>query len=325
MNKLVKLAICAVTVGAVWPVTSALAAEDNYPSKAIRIIVPFPPGGGTDIVARSVAAKLTERWKVPVMVDNKPGGNTIIGAELASRAAPDGYTLFLPIDSTLSMNQSLYSKLPYDPINGFAPITLAITMPMVLAAHPASGLDSLKTVMTQAAAKPGQLAYAYGALPAQVAGEAFKIATKLNMTAIPYKGSGPAMTDAVAGVVPLIFDALGPATAFIKSGKVKPLAVTSAKRSASLPDVPTLAESGVAGFDQVTWIGFVAPKGTPAHIVNKLNTEIVSVLKLPDVKERLATMGMDVAPSSPQEFQNLIETDAVKLGAVVKAAGIRLD
>ncbi len=325
MHKLARWTAAVLAVGAVFSAAAVRAADDAYPSKTIRLIVPFPPGGGTDIVARTVAAKLTERWKVPVVVDNKPGGNTIIAAEIASRAAPDGYTLFLPIDSTLSMNQSLYSKLPYDPIHGFAPITLAVTQPMVIAAHPSSGLDSVKAVAARAGAEPGKLSYAFGALPAQVAGEAFKMATKLDLTAIPYKGSGPAITDAVAGVVPLLFDALGPASSFIKSGKVKAIAVTSARRSTSLPDVPTLAESGLPGFDLVTWIGFVAPKGTPQRIVNKLNGELGSILQLPDVRERLATMGMDVAVSSPQEFQKIIETDAVKLGAVVKAAGIRLD
>lgn len=303
----------------------AWAAGDGYPNRAIRVIVAFPPGGGSDIVARTVSAKLTERWKVPVVVDNKPGGNTIIAAETASRAAPDGYTIFVPIDSTLSMNQALYSKLPYDPIHGFAPITQAITMPMVLAANPKAGINSIQDMMDQARAKPGSLSYAFGALPAQVAGEAFKISTKLNLTAVPYKGSGPAMTDAVAGVTPLIFDALGPATAFITSGRIKPLAVSSGKRASSLPNVPTLAESGVTGFDQVTWIGFVAPKGTPADIVTKLNTEIVSILRTTEVKERLANLGMDVSPTTPQEFQKIIERDAVQLGAVVKAAGIRLD
>jgi tripartite-type tricarboxylate transporter receptor subunit TctC len=298
---------------------------DTFPERPIRIIVPFPPGGGTDTVARTVAAKLTERWNVPVTVDNRPGGNTLIGAELAARAAPDGYTLFLPIDSTLAMNQSLYAKLPYDPINGFAPVSLAITMPMVLAVHPSVQARSVKELIGLAKAQGGKLAYAHGALPAQVAGEAFKSAAKVDMVAVPYKGSGPAMTDVVGGQVPVIIDALGPAITFVRSGKVRPLAVTSARRSPSLPDVPTLAESGLAGMDLVTWIGFVAPAGTDRGIVGKLNTEITRILKLPETTEKLGAMGMDVVASSPEQFAQTIKDDATKLGAVIKAAGIKLD
>jgi len=298
---------------------------DTFPERPVRIIVPFPPGGGTDTVARTVAAKLSERWNVPVTVDNRPGGNTLIGAEMAARAAPDGYTLFLPIDSTLAMNQSLYAKLPYDPINGFAPVSLAVTMPMVLAVHPSVKARSVKDLIGLAKSSDGKLAYAHGALPAQVAGEAFKAAAKVDMVAVPYKGSGPAMTDVVGGQVPVIFDALGPAIAFVKSGKVRPLAVTSAKRSPSLPDVPTLAESGLPGMDLVTWIGFVAPAGTDRAIIAKLNGEITRILKLPETSEKLGAMGMDVVAGSPEQFTQTIKDDATKLGAVIKAAGIKLD
>jgi tripartite-type tricarboxylate transporter receptor subunit TctC len=304
---------------------AAATAADKYPERPIRIIVPFPPGGGTDTVARTVAARLSERWNVPVTVDNRPGGNTLIGAELAARAAPDGYTLFLPIDSTLAMNQSLYTKLPYDPINSFTAVSLAVTMPMVMAVHPSVEARSVKELIALANARRGQLAFAHGALPAQVAGEAFKAAAKVDMVAVPYKGSGPAMSDVVGGQVPVIFDALGPAMAFAKSGKVRALAITSAKRSPSLPDVPTLAESGLAGLDLVTWIGFVAPAGTDRAIVAKLNAEITRILKLPETTQKLGAMGMDVVASSPEQFTQTVKDDAVKLGAVIKAAGIKLD
>src|SRR4051794_25486230 len=186
--------------------TSALA-QDSYPNRPIRVIVPFPPGGGTDIVSRTVAAKMTESWNVAVVVENRAGGNTLIGAEAAAKSAPDGYTLFVPIDSTLAMNQSLYAKLPYDPVNSFTPITLAITMPMVLAVHPSVDAHSVKDLIALTKAKGG-LAYAHGALPAQVAGEVFKSAAHVDMLAVPYKGGSPAMTDVVGGTVPVIFDAL---------------------------------------------------------------------------------------------------------------------
>jgi len=321
MKAVFKLLACFVAVFCAAPAL----ADDAYPSKPIRIIVPFPPGGGTDIVSRTVAAKLTESWKVPVIVENRAGGNTLIGAEAAAKSAPDGYTLFVPIDSTLAMNQSLYAKLPYDPINSFTPITLAISMPMVLAVHPSVEAHNVKDLIALSNAKGGQLAYAHGALPAQVAGEVFKSSAKVDMLAVPYKGGSPAMIDVVGGTVPVIFDALGPAMSFLKAGKVRPLAVTSRARSPLLPDVPTLAESGVHGPDLVTWIGFVAPAGVDKAIVSKLNREIVRILNLPETKERLTGIGMEVVASTPEQFAQTIKDDAVKFGRIIKSAGIRLD
>jgi tripartite-type tricarboxylate transporter receptor subunit TctC len=300
-------------------------AQDSYPSRQIQIIVPFAPGGGTDIVSRTVAARMTESWKVPVIVDNRPGGNTIIGAQLAARAAADGYTLFVAIDSTLAMNQSLYAKLPYDPIKDFAPVTLAISQPMVLAVHPSVQANSVKDLIALAKAKAGQLAYAHGALPAQVAGELFKSSAGVDMIAVPYKGSGPAMNDVVGGSVPVIFDALGPAASFIKAGKVRALAVTSAEPAPALPGVPTMAQSGLAGFDLVTWIGFLVPAGVNKEIVSKLNAELVRILKLPDTRERFAGMGMTVIATSPEQFAQTIKSDAAKFERIIKSAGIKVE
>jgi tripartite-type tricarboxylate transporter receptor subunit TctC len=300
-------------------------AQDSYPSRQIQIIVPFAPGGGTDIVSRTVAARMTESWKVPVIVDNRPGGNTIIGAQLAARAAPDGYTLFVAIDSTLAMNQSLYAKLPYDPIKDFAPVTLAISQPMVLAVHPSVQATSVKDLIALAKAKPGQLPYAHGALPAQIAGELFKSVAGVDMIGVPYKGSGPAMNDVVGGSVPVIFDALGPAASFIKAGKVRALAVTSAEPAAALPGVPTMAQSGLAGFDLVTWIGFLVPAGVNREIVSRLNAELVRILRLPDTRERFAGMGMTVIASSPEQFAQTIKSDAAKFDRIIKSAGIKVE
>jgi tripartite-type tricarboxylate transporter receptor subunit TctC len=287
--------------------------------------VPFAPGGGTDIVSRTVAARMTESWKVPVIVDNRPGGNTIIGAQLAARAAPDGYTLFVAIDSTLAMNQSLYAKLPYDPIKDFAPVTLAISQPMVLAVHPSVQASSVKDLIALARAKPGQMPYAHGALPAQIAGELFKSAAGVDMIGVPYKGSGPAMNDVVGGSVPVIFDALGPAASFIKAGKVRALAVTSAEPAAALPGVPTMAQSGLAGFDLVTWIGFLVPAGVNRDIVSRLNGELVRILRLPETRERFAGMGMTVIASSPEQFAQTIKSDAAKFDRIIKSAGIKVE
>jgi tripartite-type tricarboxylate transporter receptor subunit TctC len=303
----------------------AAMADEAYPNRAIRIIVPFTPGGGTDIVSRTVAAKLSESWKVPVVVENRPGGNTLIGAETAARSAPDGYTLFVPIDSTLAMNQSLYAKLPYDPINSFEPVTLAISMPMVLAVNPSVEAHSVKELVAMAKAQRGQLAYAHGALPAQVAGEVFKSAAQVDMVAVPYKGTQPAMMDVIGGNVPVIFDALGPAMTHLKSAKVRPLAVTTRSRSPLLPDVPTLAESGMEDVDLATWIGFVAPAGLDKAIVAKLNHEIVRILNLAETRERLTGIGMEVVGSTPEQFAQRISDDATKFGRIIKAAGIRVE
>ena len=300
-------------------------AQDAYPSKPIRIIVPFPPGGGSDLVARTVSARLTERWKQPVTVENRPGGNTIIAAEAAAKAAPDGYTLFVAIDSTLAMNQSLYSKLPYDPVKSFTPVTLAVTMPMVLAVHPSVSARTVPELLALARAQPGKLAYAHGAMPAQVAGEVFKSATGADLLAVPYKGGAPAMTDTVGGQVPVIFDALGPAMPFIKGGKVRPLAVTSATRSALLPEVPTLAESGAPGVDLQTWIGFVVPAGVDKAIVTKLHQEITAILQMPQTREQISGVGMAVVASTPDQFAQTIRDDTQKFGRIIKAAGIKLD
>lgn len=301
------------------------AAQDTYPSKPIRIIVPFPPGGGSDLVARTVGARLGERVNVPVIVDNKPGGNTIIAAEAAAKAPADGYTLFVAIDSTLAMNQSLYTRLPYDPIKSFAPVTLAITMPMVLAVNPAVKARTVSELLTMARAEPGKLAYAHGAMPAQVAGEVFKSTTHADLLAVPYKGGAPAMADTVGGQVPIIFDALGPAMPFIKGSKVRALAVTSAQRNALLPEVPTLAESGLPGVDLVTWIGFVVPAGTDKAIVTRLHQELAAILQMPQTRELLSGVGMTVVASTPEQFAQTIRDDTQKFGRIIKAAGIKLD
>ena len=300
-------------------------AQSAYPSKPIRIIVPFPPGGGSDMVARIVSARLSESWKQPVLVDNRPGGNTIIAAEVAAKSPPDGYTLFVAIDSTLAMNQSLYSKLPYDPVASFTPVTQAITMPMVLAVHPGTPAKTVPELLALARERNGELAYAHGALPAQVAGEVFKSATGAKLLAVPYKGGAPAMTDTVGGTVPVIFDALGPAMSFVKSGKVRPLAVTSAQRNPLLPDVPTLAESGLPGVDLVTWIGFVVPAGVDPAIVQRLHDELARILQLPATREQLSAQGMTVVANTPAQFAQVIRDDTVKFGRIIKAAGIRLD
>jgi tripartite-type tricarboxylate transporter receptor subunit TctC len=301
-------------------------AQDAYPSRPIRIIVPFPAGGGTDTVTRIIAQKMAENWKQPVVVENRAGANTIIGAEAAAKSAPDGYTLFAAIDSTLCMNPSLYAKLPYDPVKDFTPITLATSYPMVLEAAPSYPARNLAELIATLKSGGNKLSIAYPAVPAQVAGELFKSVVGVpDLVGVMYKGGAPAVQDVMGGQVPLLMDALGPSLPHVRSGKLKAYAVTSRQRSAALPDVPTFAESGFPGMEMTTWIGYLGPAGLRPEIVARLNAEFVRVLALPDVRERLVGLGIDIHASSPAEFAQTIQSDAAKFDRVIKAAGIKVE
>jgi len=306
-------------------VASGAAAQESYPNHAIRIIVPFPPGGGTDTVTRVIAQKMSENWKQAVVIDNRPGANSIIGAEAAARSAPDGYTLLAAIDSTLAMNPSLYEKLSYDPAKDFAPITLATSYPLILEATPSFPAKDMRELITMLKAQGAKINVAYPALPSQVAGELLKSVLGVQFTGVNYKGGAPALQDVMAGHVPLVIDALGPSLPHVKSGKVKPYAVTSKQRSAALPDVPTFTELGYPGMEVITWVGYLAPAGTRSYIINKLNEEFVRVLKLPDVRERFAGLGTDIHGTTPEEFAAQIRSDTAKFGKVIKAANIKVE
>jgi len=299
-------------------------AQDSYPNKPIRIVMPFPAGGSLDIVSRLIGAKLTETWKVPVLVESRPGANTMIAAEHVAKSAPDGYTLLVCIESTLVMNQFLFAKMPYDPIKDFAPITLATTQPLVLAANPALGINTVPDLIALAKAKPGQLFFGYGVVFNQLAGEAFTSMANVQMTGVAYKGAAPALQDVMSGNIALTFAALSSAMANIKNGLIKPLAVTSAKRSSALPDVPALAET-LPGYEMLTWAGYVAPAGTSKEIVTRLHREFARALAMPDVRERLAGVGQEVVASqTPEEFARLISTESAKFERAIKAAGIKV-
>ena len=304
---------------------ASVLAQDSYPNRPIRIIVPFPPGGGTDIVSRTVAARLTESWKQAVVVENRPGGNTLIGAEAAARSAPDGYTLLAAIDSTLAMNPSLYAKLSYDAVKDFVPITLATSYPLILEATPSFAAKDMRELIAMLKSEGAKINVAYPALPAQVAGELMKSVLGVTFTGVNYKGGAPALQDVMAGHVPLVLDALGPSLPHVKSGKVKPYAVTSKRRSAALPDVPTFTELGYPEMEVITWVGYLAPAGTRDDIVRKLNAEFVRVLKLPDVRERFAGLGTDIHGTTPEEFAAQIRSDTAKFGKVIKAANIKVE
>lgn len=299
-------------------------AQDTYPSKPIRIIMPFPAGGSLDILSRLIGAKITEAWNVPVLVESRPGANTMIAAEAVAKSAPDGYTLLVCIESTLAMNPFLYARMSYDPVKDFMPITLATTQPLVMAASPALGANNVPELIALAKAKPGQLFFGYGVVFNQLAGEAFTSMANVQMNGVSYKGAAPALQDVMSGNIALTFAALSSAMVNIKSGHVKPLAVTSAKRSAALLDVPALAET-LPGYEFLTWAGYVAPAGTSREIVARLHKEFARALAQPDVKARLLGVGQDVAVSeSPEDFGRFIRTESAKFERAIKAAGIKV-
>lgn len=309
-------------------VTALLAAggvlAQSYPSKAIRFIVPYPPGGGSDIVARLLAAKMTTSLGQPVIVDNKPGASTIIGTEMLAKAPPDGYTIGMITDSH-AINQLFFPKLPYDSIKDFEPITQLVFVPLVLVAHPSLNVKNVKELIAAAKAKPGKINYASigNGTPHQISMEWLKSMGGISMTHIPYKGVAPALTDLVAGQVDIMFTGTSSALPYVKAGRLNALAVSSARRQPSFPDTPSVAESGLPEFDFMTWYGLAMPAGTPAAITQRINQEIASALSQPDVKERLAALGVVGAPSSPADFSAFIKSESVKLARIVKTTGVK--
>jgi tripartite-type tricarboxylate transporter receptor subunit TctC len=301
-------------------------AQDKWPSKPITYVVPFPAGGTTDILARLIGQKLGPALGTTVIIDNRPGAGGNIGSEMVARAAPDGYTIMGGTISSHSINASLY-KLSYDPLKSFAPITLIGTNANVLVVNPASPFKSVKELVAAAKAKPGSLSFASAGngTSQHLSAELFKTMTSIDMVHIPYKGSAPAIQDVIGGQVPLMFDTTVVAGPFIQSGKVRPLAVTSAKRVASLPDVPTMAEAGVPGYEVVSWQAMFAPAGTPSAIVQRLQTEVAAILKQPDVQERFAKLGVDPSGMAPQQLAEFQAAEIAKWAKVVKAANVKVD
>jgi len=305
----------------------AAAAQANYPAKAIRYVVPFPAGGPLDIVARAIGQELTKAWNQPVIIDNRPGAGGNIGADLVAKAPADGYTILMGAVSTHAINVTLYSKLPYDPIRDFAPVTLITSVPNVLVVHPSLPVKTVKDLIALAKARPGQLNYASGSTGSagHLAGELFDSMAGVQMTHIPYKGAAPAVIDLIAGHVSLMFDNLSSALPNIKAARVRAVAVTTLKRSPLLADLPTISESGLRGFDVSTWFGIFAPAGTQPDIVVKLNTEIVRILHTGEMRERLATLGAEPVGNKPDEFAAFIRTEIQKYAKVIKASGAKAD
>lgn len=296
-----------------------------YPGKAIRLIVPFPPGGSTDLMGRVLGAKLGETFGQQVIVENRPGASGMIGNELVARAAPDGHMLTMGTIGAMSVNQSLFKSVPYDATRDFAPITLTGNVENLLVVHPSVPVRSVTDLIALAAGKPGMLIFASsgtGNAP-HLAGELFNQLAKVKMVHLPYKGGGPAMIDLVAGQVSLSFASMPSSLPFAKSGKLRAIAVGGAKRSPAAPEIPTVAENGLPGFDVTDWQGLLAPAKTPAAIVERLNREVIRILNEREVKERLSNAGLQVATSTPQQFADFIRAEIDKWGKVIRAAGIK--
>ena len=295
-----------------------------YPSKPIRIVVGFPPGGGNDIIARLLGAKMQESWGQSVVIDNKPGAASILAAEHVAKSAPDGHTLFVNATGGMSINPVLYAKLPYDSLKDFVPISMVGSFPLMLVVHPSIPAKTVPELVAYAKANPGKLNYSSGSSAFQVATEMFKQMTGTDIRHIPYKGSAASITAVIAGDVQMTIVDAPPLMPQIKSGRVKALAVTSAQRSKALPEVPAMAES-VPGYEMVLWIGMFAPAGTPREITAKLNAEVVRIVKLPDILEKLHAMDVDPLGNTPEQVTAWIQREIAKYGPVVKAAGIKAE
>ena len=298
-----------------------------YPSKAVRIINPFAPGGATDIIARHMAQKLTEAWGQPVVVENRAGASGALGVEHVAKSAPDGYTLLIATQTTHAANPALYAKLPYDAAKDFAPLTLAGSTPLALLVHPTLPVRDVRELLEHVKKNPGKLAYASGGngTSQHLTMELLKTMTGSYMVHIPYKGAGPAMTDFLGGQVNLMFDNLPTALPHVKSGKLKALAVSTAKRSALAPELPTMAESGLAGFDLATWFAFFAPAATPRELGERISADLRRVLAQADTKDRLTGIGVDVAGTTPEELARFHRAELAKWAKIVRDSGAKLD
>jgi tripartite-type tricarboxylate transporter receptor subunit TctC len=315
----------ALAIGFLLAATPALA--QTWPNRPLRLVVPFPAAGTTDIIAREVAAELAKSLGQQVVVDNRPGAGGNVGSDIVAKAAPDGYTLVMGTVGTHAINSSVYSKMPYDPVKDFAPVTLVAAVPNVLEVNNALPVRSVKDLIAYARANPGKLNFASSGNGTSIhlSGELFKAMAGVDMLHIPYKGSSPAITDLIADQAQLMFDNLPSSIGFIKSGQLRAIAVTTLNRSAALPDIPTINESGVPGFEASSWFGVLAPAGTPKEIVNRLHDDIVKALNTPALKKSMQAQGAEPVGDTPEQFAEHIRTEIAKWAKVVKQSGAHID
>ena len=325
MKLIRRFATLTATVFALGMLSGGAFAEE-YPSKPIRLVAPYPPGSVTDLLARMIGQKLTESWKQPVIVDNRGGGGSVIGTDTVAKAPPDGYTILM-VAPDLAINQSLHSKLPYDAQKSFAPVTLLVTSPTVLIVNPSLPVGNLRELIAYAKARPGRLSYASGGngTVGHLGMEILKHLGGIDMLHVPYKGTAAVVSAVLAGEVQVAFAQMSTVRPHALSGKFRVLANASGVRAQAMPDVPTVAEAGLPGYKADVWFGLVAPAGTPGAIVSRLNREIGSILNMPDVRAQLLSQGIEPRPGTADEFAALIDTEIVKWGEIVRKTGSRLD
>ena len=315
------------TVAAIFAAAASAASAQGYPNKPVRMIVGFPPGGGTDVVARVIGAKLSEWWGQAVAVENRPGATGTIGADFVAKSAPDGYTLIMGHVNSHAIAPNLFAKLPYDSIKDFAAVSYVGYVPNVLAVHPSVPAKSVKELVALAQSKPGQLNYASSGNGStqHLAGEMFKQLTSTSIVHVPYKGSGDAIKDLLAGVVAMNFDTMPPVLPHIQAGKLRGLAISTPKRLSQLADVPTFEEEGIRGFDVTNWYGVMAPGGTPREIVSKLNADINKAMQVPEVRARLEAVGTQLNEQSAAQFEAFMKSEVAKYAKLIKSANIRVE
>lgn len=304
----------------------AIASAQGYPAKSIHVIVPFAPGGGTDILTRVIAPRLGETLGQQIVVDNRAGAGSTIGSELVAKSAPDGYTLLM-VDTSFTTNPSLYSKLPYDSTRDFAPVSLLASAPVILIVHPSVPVKTVKEFVALAKARPGQLNFASGGpgSSTHLGGELLKSAAQIDLQHIPYKGTGPAVADVLGGQVVMMFAGISSVKQHVAVGKLRAIAVTGDRRSPAMPEVPTFIESGLKGVDSGTYWGCLAPAGTPKEFVARISAAMAGVLKQPDISQRLIDLGFDPIGGSPDQFAATIKAETEKWARVIRTAGVRLD
>jgi tripartite-type tricarboxylate transporter receptor subunit TctC len=321
------LCLCASALAFPGVLLASDAAAQAYPTKSIRFVVPYPPGGPLDTVARLTAQKVSASLNQPVIVDNKPGAGGNIGADIVAKSPADGYTILMGAVATHAINLTLYASIPYDPVRDFAPVTQLASTPNILIVHPSIPASDVRELIAYAQANPGKLNFGSGSTGSagHLAGELFKAMARVEMTHVPYKGAAPAMQDLVGGQIQLMFDNLASALGQVRAGKVKGLAVTTARRTALAPDLPTLAESGLPGFDISTWFGVFVPAGTPREVVDRLHAEFTRALAAADVREKIVSLGAEPVGSRPEEFAAYIQREARKYAGLIKASGAKAD
>ena len=317
----------AAAIGCAACAAASAQGAQNYPNKPIRIVVPYAAGASTSLVTRLVGQKLTEAWGQPVVVDNRGGAGGAIGTEIVAKSPPDGYTLLLGTVGTFGINSAVYSKLSYDPVKDFAPVGMLATVANILAVQPSLPVTSVKELIALAKEKPGKLNYGSSGngSTSHLSGEMLKSIAGISMTHVPYKGGAPMMADVLGGQLEVMFDQVPAVLPHAKAGRVRALAVTTARRSAAAPDVPTMAEAGVSGYEMTVWYSLMAPAGTPRDIIVKLNAELVKILNQPEFKQQMLAQGAELTSSTPEQLAEIIRADLAKYARIAKEAGATLD